>query len=175
MSTNISKQRRDDLIGKIAAIRSFVATAPQDENTGALLVYLSELEKEVKAKKYGLVFEEHREGIDKKLTNNTPVFVEESDLFLDNGGQLHFLIEGDNLPALQLLLKTHRGKIDLIYIDPPYNSGEKDFMYDDYYIDKEDGFRHSKWLSFMSKRLEIARLLLSDRRHHGALQAQAAG
>ena len=162
MSTNISKQHRDELIAKIKAIRSYIASAPQDENSGALLVYLSELEKEIKAKKFGLVFEEHHETIDEILATHTPVLNEETDLFLDNGGQLHFLIEGDNLAALQLLLKTHRGKIDLIYIDPPYNSGDKDFIYDDDYVDKEDGFRHSKWLSFMSKRLKLAQLLLSE-------------
>lgn len=160
MSTNISKQRRDDLIAKITAIRKYIAAAQQDENTGALLVYLNELEKEVKAKKYGLVFEAHREAIDKTLATHTPILIEESHLFLNNSGQLHFLIEGDNLPALQLLLKTHRGKIDLIYIDPPYNMGKDDFVYDDNIVDKEDGFRHSKWLSFMERRLFIARNLL---------------
>ncbi|MEG0835465.1 MAG: site-specific DNA-methyltransferase [Christensenellaceae bacterium] len=162
MSTNISKQKRDDLVAKIKAIRTYIASAPQDENTGALLTYLSELEKEVKSKKYGLVFEEHQESIDEKLATHTPVLVEENELFINNGGQLHFLIEGDNLAALQLLLKTHREKIDLIYIDPPYNTEEKDFMYDDNYVDKNDTFRHSKWLSFISKRLQICKLLLSQ-------------
>ena len=74
--------------------------------------------------------------------------------------KFNFLIEGDNLHSLKLLEKTHRNKIDLIYIDPPYNTGNKDFLYDDSYIDKNDGYSHSKWLSFMSKRLELARSLL---------------
>lgn len=161
MSTNISKQKRDDLIGKIKAIRTYIASAQQDENTGALLTYLSELEKEVKAKKYGLVFEEHREKIDETLATHTPVLTEEKDLFIDNGGQLHFLIEGDNLAALQLLLKTHREKIDLIYIDPPYNRGVDDFIYDDSKIVKSDSYIHSKWLSFMDRRLELAKKLLA--------------
>lgn len=161
MSTNISKRHRDDLIAKITTIRTYIATASQDENTGALLVFLSELEKEFKAKKYGLVFEEHRESIDETLATHTPVLTEEPDLFLGKGGQLHFLIEGDNLPALQLLLKTHRERIDLIYVDPPYNTGQNDFVYDDSFVDKEDGFRHSKWLSFMEKRLQLARNLLT--------------
>ena len=64
MSTNISKQKREDLLAKIKAIRTYIATAPQDENTSALLTYLSEIEKDVCGKKYGLVFEEHREEID---------------------------------------------------------------------------------------------------------------
>ena len=75
---------------------------------------------------------------------------------------MNFLIEGDNLAALQLLEKTHKGKIDLIYIDPPYNTGNKDFVYDDNFVDANDTFRHSKWLSFMQKRLEIAKRLLSE-------------
>lgn len=116
MSTNISKQKRDDLISKIKEIPTYIASAEQDENTGHLLAYLSELEKEVKGKKYGLVFEEHREAIDEILDNNTPVLTEDSELFIDNGGQMNFLIEGDNLASLKLLEKTHKGMIDLIYI-----------------------------------------------------------
>lgn len=161
MSTNISKKKRDDLLDKIKQIRAFIAAAPQDENTGNLLSYLSELEKDVNGKKYGLVFEEHREEIDEVLDTHTPVLAEEADLFIDHGGQMNFLLEGDNLAALKLLEKTHRGKIDLIYIDPPYNTGNKDFIYDDAFVDKNDCFTHSKWLSFMEKRLKIARRLLS--------------
>ena len=117
MSTNISKQKREDLLNKIKEIRNYIATAPKDENTGNLLSYLSDLEKDVNGKKYGLVFEEHREEIDEVLDTHTPVLTEEKDLFINNGGQMNFLIEGDNLASLQLLEKTHRGKIDAIYID----------------------------------------------------------
>jgi adenine-specific DNA-methyltransferase len=63
---------------------------------------------------------------------------------------------------LKLLEKTHKGKIDVIYIDPPYNTGNTDFAYEDSKIGKDDGYRHSKWLSFMSERLRIAQRLLSD-------------
>lgn len=163
MSTNVSKQKREDLLAKINAIRTYIATAPQDENTANLLAYLSELEKDVGAKKYGLVFEEHREEIDEVLATHTPVLTEDGSLFIDNGGQMNFLIEGDNLASLQLLEKTHKGKIDLIYIDPPYNTGKKDFVYDDVFVDKTDLFKHSKWLSFMAVRLEIAKTLLSEK------------
>lgn len=162
MSTNISKKKREDLLTKISEIRTYIAHSEDDENKGNLLTYLSELEKEIRSKKYGLIFEEHREGIDEILSTHTSVLSEEKDMFIDKGGQMNFLIEGDNLAALQLLLKTHRGEIDLIYIDPPYNTGGTDFRYDDTIVAKEDGFRHSKWLSFMSKRLEMARKLLSD-------------
>ena len=162
MSTNISKKKREDLLDKIKQIRAFIAAAPQDENTGNLLSYLSELEKDVNGKKYGLVFEEHREEIDEVLDTHTPVLTEEADLFVDHGGQMNFLLEGDNLAALKLLEKTHRGKIKMIYIDPPYNTANKDFAYDDTRVDLTDTFRHSKWLSFMRERLRIARNLLRD-------------
>jgi len=75
----------------------------------------------------------------------------------------HILIEGDNLHALTALTFTHEGKIDVIYIDPPYNTGNKDFKYNDRFVDREDSYRHSKWLSFMHKRLLIAKKLLNDR------------
>ena len=162
MSTNISKKKREDLLDKIKQIRAFIAAAPQDENTGNLLSYLSELEKDVNGKKHGLVFEEHREEIDEVLDTHTPVLTEEADLFIDHGGQMNFLLEGDNLAALKLLEKTHRGKIKMIYIDPPYNTANKDFAYDDTRVDLTDTFRHSKWLSFMRERLRIARNLLRD-------------
>ncbi len=159
---NISKQKREDLLNKIQEIRTYISTAEQDENTARLLSYLSDLAKDVNGKKYGLVFEEHREEIDEVLDTHTPVLTEDTDLFIDNGGQMNFLIEGDNLAALKLLEKTHKNSIELIYIDPPYNTGNEDFIYDDCYIDSEDGFRHSKWVSFMSKRLELARSLLTE-------------
>ena len=163
MSTNISKKKRDDLLDKIKQIRAFIAAAPQDENTGNLLSYLSDLEKDVNGKKYGLVFEEHREEIDEVLDTHTPVLTEEADLFIDHGGQINFLIEGDNLASLKLLEKTHKGKIDLIYIDPPYNTGASNWIYDNDYVDGNDLFKHSKWLSMMQSRLTLAKNLLTDK------------
>lgn len=162
MSTNISKQKRDDLISKINKIREYLLSAKQDENTENLLSYLGEITKEINGKKYGLVFEEHQEKIDEILEENVPYLEEQDDLFVNNGGETNFLIEGDNLAALQLLEKTHKGKIDVIYIDPPYNTQNEDFIYDDIFVDSTDMFRHSKWLSFMQKRLKLAYKLLSD-------------
>jgi len=162
MSTNISKQKREDLLNKIKEVRNYIAAAPQDENTGNLLSYLSDLEKDVNGKKYGLVFEEHREKIDEILNTHAPVLTEDEDLFIDSGGQMNFLIEGDNLASLKLLEKTHKGKVDLIYIDPPYNRGKNDFIYDDNFVAGEDAFRHSKWASFMKVRLEAAKRLLAE-------------
>ena len=162
MSTNISKIKREQLAEKIGALRDYIARCPQDDNTANLLQYISEIEKDIKGKKYGLVFEEHRESIDEVLESHLPVLTEDESLLIENGGQMNFLIEGDNLASLKLLEKTHAGKIDLIYIDPPYNTGNKDFVYDDAFIDSNDTFRHSKWLSFMEKRLLLAKNILSD-------------
>lgn len=163
MSINLSQQRRAELLSHIEEIRAFLKKSLYDENASQLASYLNDLEREVKGKKYGLVFEEHKESIDETLENHLPVLTEEKDLFVDNGGELNFLLEGDNLASLKLLEKTHKGKIDVIYIDPPYNTGNKDFIYDDDFVDSADSFRHSKWLSFMEKRLRIARELLSEK------------
>lgn len=162
MSTNISKEKREELLREVAEIRSKLLEN-KDENTEKLLVYLSNIEKDIDGKKYGLVFEEHREAVDELLENNVPVLIEDEGLKIDNGGQQNFLIEGDNLASLKLLEKTHKGKIDFIYIDPPYNRGKTDFIYDDDFVIKEDKFRHSKWCSFMKNRLEIAKKLLSKK------------
>lgn len=83
---------------------------------------------------------------------------------IERGGDKphHLVIEGENFHALQTLLYTHAGKVDLIYIDPPYNTGADDWIYNDRYVGERDSFRHSKWLSFMHRRLELARKLLSS-------------
>lgn len=163
MSINLSKQKREDLLNKIEQIRLFLNQSLYDENARKLAGYLNELSTEINGQKYGLVFEEHKEGIDEILETNLPVLTEEKELFVNNGGELNFLIEGDNLASLQLLEKTHKDKIDVIYIDPPYNTGNKDFIYDDDFVDANDTFRHSKWLSFMEKRLRIAKELLNEK------------
>lgn len=117
-------------------------------------------------KRYGLVWEESEEETLEIMQEYLPVFKEDESKRLDSapeGSPNHVLIEGDNLNALTALTYTHAGKIDVIYIDPPYNTGNKDFVYNDSFVDKEDGYRHSKWLSFMDKRLKIAKKLLSDK------------
>ena len=161
MKKKLSKEKREELLREVAEIRSKLLEN-KDENNEKLLVYLSNIEKDIDGKKYGLVFEEHREAVDELLENNVPVLVEDESLKIDNGGTQNFLIEGDNLASLKLLEKTHKGKIDLIYIDPPYNTGKKDFIYSDKYVEKDDLFKHSKWLSFMSERLKIAHRLLFE-------------
>lgn len=117
-------------------------------------------------KRYGLVWEESEEEAQEIMQEYLPVFKEDESKRLDSapeGSPNHVLIEGDNLNALTALTYAHAGKIDVIYIDPPYNTGNKDFVYNDSFVDKEDGYRHSKWLSFMDKRLKIAKKLLSDK------------
>ncbi len=116
-------------------------------------------------KKYGLVWEDKPEEIETRLVDELPVLTEvpERAIVSDSpDAPNHILIEGDNLEALTALVYTHEGKIDVIYIDPPYNTGNKDFVYNDSFVDREDGYRHSKWLSFMNKRLQIAKSLLSS-------------
>ena len=73
----------------------------------------------------------------------------------------HLLIEADNYHALQLLLFPYEGKVDCIYIDPPYNTGARDWKYNNDYVDGNDSWRHSKWLTFMAKRLRLAKRLLN--------------
>ena len=75
----------------------------------------------------------------------------------------HILIEADNYHALQLLEYLYAGKVDCIYIDPPYNTGAKDWKYNNDYVDGSDAYRHSKWLSMMEKRLELAKKLLNSK------------
>lgn len=112
------------------------------------------------------MWEDKPEEVEERLRSELPVLKEvASRAVISNNPDApnHILIEGDNLEALTTLAYTHEGKIDVIYIDPPYNTGNKDFIYNDAYVDTEDDYRHSKWLSFMSKRLRIAKKLLSDR------------
>lgn len=131
-----------------------------DKERSALLGLLRE------NKTYGLVWEDKPEDVEERLRDELPILTEVLERAIiseDKDAPNHILIEGDNLEALATLAYTHEGKIDIIYIDPPYNTGNKDFRYNDSYVDKEDSYRHSKWLSFMSRRLKIAKKLLSDR------------
>lgn len=134
-----------------------------DKERSALLGLLRE------NKTYGLVWEDKPEDVEERLRDELPILTEVPERAIisnDKNAPNHILIEGDNLEALATLAYTHEGKIDVIYIDPPYNTGNKDFIYNDSYVDKEDSYRHSKWLSFMSRRLKIAKKLLSE---HGVI------
>jgi len=155
--SNISQKKRAEMLAYLAQLK-------QQHTDDESICALNEIEAALTEKKYGLVWEEHSEQVDELLEDNIPVFIENEarKIVADPDQPFNFLIEGDNLHSLKLLAKTHKGKIDVIYIDPPYNTGNEDFFYDDNFIVKEDGYRHSKWLSFMAKRLRIARNLLSE-------------
>lgn len=155
---NLSKIKREQLLNEIEKLKTKL-----DANDFESLNTLNKLKQEITNKKYGLVWEEHSEKVDEMLVDNIPVFTEDKtrEIVSDSSLPYNFLLEGDNLHSLKLLEKTHKGKIDIIYIDPPYNAGEEDFIYDDNYVDKNDTFRHSKWMSFMSERLLIANRLLA--------------
>ena len=154
---NLSKKRRDEMI-------TFLEKLKKQHSDDDSLMAINRIEKELTSKKYGLVWEEHQEEVDKKMETYIPVFSEVPKYELiedENDTSFNFLLEGDNLHSLKLLEKTHRSKVDVIYIDPPYNTGNKDFIYNDEFVGREDSFRHSTWLSFISERLRIAQKLLS--------------
>lgn len=154
--TNLSKIKRDKMIAFLEHLKEH---HKDDESIKAF----SEIENHLRNKKYGLVWEEHEEDVDEKLKNEIPIFLTEEDKTITKDKNLpyNFILEGDNLQALYLLEKTHRGKIDCIYIDPPYNTGAKDWKYNNNYVDSNDAYRHSKWLSMMKNRLYIAKRLLN--------------
>lgn len=153
---NLSQEKRQRMLAFLDTIRQ------EHKDDDDVLIALGEIESELNAKKYGLVWEQHEEAVDVMMRTHIPVFTEDAgkEITTSAGGVYNFLLEGDNLHSLRLLEKTHRGRIDVIYIDPPYNTGSKDFVYDDAYVDENDGYKHSKWLSFMNQRLLSARNLL---------------
>ncbi len=130
----------------------------------------------LKKKKYGLVWDKKNsqemldafvnwENVPENFTpKQFPVLkeVKNKEIENDKAKPINLLIEGDNYHSLAVLNFTHQNKVDVIYIDPPYNTGNNDFVYNDKFIDKEDPFRHSKWLSFMEKRLRLAHHLLKN-------------
>ncbi|MEO0128514.1 MAG: site-specific DNA-methyltransferase [candidate division WOR-3 bacterium] len=125
---------------------------------------IREIKQLKKRKKYGIVWEDKPEDVVELCKTKLPVLKEEKDkeIITDKNKPVNLLIEGDNYHALSVLNYTHAGKIDVIYIDPPYNLGNKDFRFNDHYVDREDAYRHSKWLSFMERRLKLAKQLLKE-------------
>ncbi len=138
------------------------------KNPEELLQKIKQLESELKkvksCKRYWLVWEDKPEIFEEKAKNALPILQEDKNLRIeeDENKPNNIIIEWDNFHSLSTLSYTHKGKIDIIYIDPPYNTWNKDFIYNDSFIDVEDSYRHSKWLSFMSKRLKLAKELLSE-------------
>ena len=155
---NLSKIKRDNMI-------AFLEELKKEHSDDASIRAFNEIENHLRDKKYGLVWEEHSEAVDEMLEKNIPVLTADPErrLCKDETLPWNFIIEGDNLQALYLLEKTHRGKVDCIYIDPPYNTGARDWKYNNDYVDGNDVYRHSKWLSMMKNRLLIAKELLNPR------------
>jgi adenine-specific DNA-methyltransferase len=125
-----------------------------------LIDKIQKLEKE----QYGLVWEDKEEDVEKRCDSELPLLKEDSSREIVSDPKLPYniIIEGDNYHSLYALSFTHKKSIDVIYIDPPYNTGKKDeWKYNDRWVDENDKYRHSKWLSFMSKRLRLARNLLT--------------
>lgn len=153
---NLSKIKRDKMIAFLEELKK---THADDDSIRAF----NEIENHLREKKYGLIWEEHSEEVDELLEENIPILTADPErrLCKDETLPWNFIIEGDNLQALYLLEKTHKGKVDCIYIDPPYNTGAKDWKYNNDYVDSNDVYRHSKWLSMMKRRLEKARHLLN--------------
>lgn len=153
---NLSKIKRDEMI-------AFLDELKKTHSDDASIRAFNMIENHLREKKYGLVWEEHSEEVDELLAENIPVLTADPErrLCTDENLPWNFIIQGDNLQALYLLEKTHRGKVDCIYIDPPYNTGARDWKYNNDYVDGNDEYRHSKWLSMMKNRLLLAKHLLN--------------
>ena len=136
-------------------------------NEKALLKEIQSLKEEVKKlksrKKYGLVWdsEKNPEAVVELCKDKLPILVEDKSKEIKTNDKItNILIGGDNYHALSVLNYTHKENIDLIYIDPPYNTGNEGFMYNDKIVNKEDSYRHSKWINFMDRRLRLAKNLM---------------
>ncbi len=132
-----------------------------------LLKLIKKQELDLKSKKYGLVWDDEKEPEQVVLDcrDNLPILkrvkTKEIKEPKDNTQEDNILIEGDNYHALTVLNYTHQEKVDVIYIDPPYNTEKEGFVYNDVRVDINDGYRHSKWLNFMEKRLKLSKELLT--------------
>ena len=155
---NKSKEKRERMIQFLDTLKNYY------DATDETIVAINEIENYLNEKKYGLVWEQHSEEVDDMLEDYIPVFIEDKakGWTFDDTKPLNFLIEGDNLHALYLLNKTHRRNIDVIYIDPPYNTGASSWKYNNDYVDASDEFAHSRWASMMARRLAAAKDLLKD-------------
>ncbi|MBO5138113.1 MAG: site-specific DNA-methyltransferase [Bacilli bacterium] len=135
----------------------------EDMTKEELIDYINNLSED-ESGKFGLRWDKEKnpEQIVVDCDKYLPILTEDNSFSIDMGGIDNILIEGDNFHALTALNYTHETSVDMIYIDPPYNTGHEDFKYNDKYVEIEDGYRHSKWLNFMEKRLKLAKNLLKD-------------
>lgn len=161
----IERPRKNEKDEAIQYVKNLLIQA-REENRSEDIEKLEEIIRLLHTKKYGLVWEEHAEIVEEEMKTKIPVFIEDKNRKIvgnADSDEYNFLLEGDNLHSLHLLEKTHAGKIDVIYIDPPYNTGNKDFIYNDKIVDRTDGYSHSKWISFMENRLKLAKELMSEK------------
>ena len=129
------------------------------------LVRLLEARDRRDATRFGLVWEANEIERDKALNQDFVALDPDPALSCSPaagpaGPWKNLIIEGDNFDALRYLRMTFAGRVKCIYIDPPYNTGNKDFVYNDHFVDKDDLWRHSKWCEFMYQRLTLAKDLL---------------
>lgn len=154
------ENERNKALKYVASLIDEADSQHKQEDINQLLT----IQKLLNGKRYGLVWEEHEEKVDEEMETKIPIFKEERKKLI-NGNQknskYHFLLVGDNLHSLHLLEKTHRGRVNVICIDPPYNTQNKDFRYNDKFVDSSDEYLHSKWISFMYRRLKQAKRLLA--------------
>jgi adenine-specific DNA-methyltransferase len=113
-------------------------------------------------KKFGLIWERDAIEADRALNSDFVALDDIPELGAGDGEKSNLIIEGDNFDALRALKVAYAGKVKCIYIDPPYNTGNRDFVYNDRFVDKDHNWRHSLWLEFMFQRLTLARELLAQ-------------
>ncbi len=154
---NLSQQRRERMLDFLEKIKS------KNKDDEEILLSIGEIENALIKTRYGIVFEEHSEDVYDKLATDIPVFEEDKSKELnETNGSYNFILEGDNLHSLYLMQKSLRNKVDVIYADPPYNTGSNTWRYNNDIVDANDTYRHSKWLSFMRNRLVLAKNLLKE-------------
>lgn len=112
--------------------------------------------------RFGLVWERDEIEHDRSVNSDFVALDLDTSTSYGEGPYSSFVIEGDNFDVLRYLRMTHSGKVKCIYIDPPYNTGNRDFIYNDRFVEKEDLYRHSKWLEFMYRRIVLAKDLLTE-------------
>ncbi|MBD3214358.1 MAG: hypothetical protein GF311_17235 [Candidatus Lokiarchaeota archaeon] len=155
---NISKKKRSEVLKYLSEISLIVQKHNPDSK---VINKIMQIEKYLENLNFGLNFEKHYEIIEDKIKESHIFLTKDENLSINGTGNKHILIEGENLAALHHLCLNYNSKIDIICIDPPYNTGNPNLGYNDTdYIEEEDIYSHSKWLNFMNNRMNVAKTLL---------------
>ncbi len=154
--TNLNQEKIEKMIGFLEEIREMKSDDPKAQSI------IGEIEQALTRQAYGLVYEHHRELDSEQTEKMLPMFIEVEDKSFHylEGAPWNLLIEGDNLHSLKVLEQEYLGKVDAIYVDFPYNTESRGFQYKDGYINRNDQFRHSRWLSYVGERIRAGRKLL---------------